>query len=62
VAKKGFPDTQFKFMEKINNEHTGDIDVKAKFINKCILEQIWIINEQSKVDLYLPRSEQKTLL
>jgi len=38
VAEKGFPDTQFKFMQKINNEHTGHIDVKAKFINKRILK------------------------
>jgi len=47
VAKKGFPDTQFKFMQKINDEHVGDIKIKAKFIDKCILEQSWMINEQS---------------
>jgi hypothetical protein len=47
VAKKGFPDTQFKFMQKIDNKHAGDIKIKAKFINKRILEQSWIINEQS---------------
>jgi len=46
VAKKGFPDTQFKFMKQINNEHAGNIKIKAKFINKRILEQSWIINEQ----------------
>jgi hypothetical protein len=46
VAKKGFPDTQFKFMQKINNEHAWDIKVEAKFINERILEQSWIINEQ----------------
>jgi len=45
VAKKGFPDAQFKFMQKINYEHAGDIKIKAKFIDKRILEQSWIIYE-----------------
>jgi hypothetical protein len=47
VGKKGFPDTQFKFMQKINHEHAGDVKIKAKFVNKRILEESWIINEQS---------------
>jgi hypothetical protein len=46
VGKKGFPDPQLKFMQKIDNEHAGDIEIKAKLINECILEQIWVINEQ----------------
>jgi hypothetical protein len=48
VAKKGFPDTQFKFMQQINHEHAGDIKIKAKFINECILKAGLLINNHKR--------------
>jgi hypothetical protein len=48
-------------MQKINYKYTGNIKIKAKFINKHNLEQSWIINEQAR-GLYLPGLEQKPLL
>ena len=37
MGEKYFPDTQLKLMQKINNKHTGDVKIAAKFINKSIL-------------------------
>ena len=45
MSEKCFPDTQFELMQKVYNEHVWDIEITAKFINKCILMETWSLNE-----------------
>ena len=45
MSEKCFPDTQFKLMQKVYNKHVQDIEITAKFIDKCILMETWSLNE-----------------
>jgi len=61
VSKKCFPYTQLKLMQKINNEHTWDVKITAKFINKCILRMEHEARINIDRELDLPVLEQRKL-
>ena len=62
MSEKGLPDPQLKFVHEVNNEHPGEIKVRSKTFNKCILDSERRLNNVIvKLNGYKPSLELMTL-